>query len=397
MINIGYFCSSFKNGGIERVMSLLIKYLSKEKRFNHLLITVKYKSEGEYFIYPNIKRISLLEKKISLIEVIKTNHIDLLIYNSYSKSEIRELNKLTTTKIIYYDHSSYFFWLYRNVYNFNDSFYYEYKKCNYVISLIPLENDYLFKKWGINSILMDNPTTFEYDLVIPSDLTKNNIIMIGRSNDILKRFDLGIKAMKNIIEEIPKCKMDILSFPDKKLETLIQNLNLEKYVKFIGYQKNIEIFLKNSSLHILTSISEAYPMVLSETKIFGIPSIIIGLDYLSLAEKGTVIIYDDDPYAIAKEAIKILKNDKYRKKLGKEARKSMKNHKNSIIIKKWIKLLLSVYKGNKSSFMRLSKNKNAISEKEAVKILNNQIILLRKRRPILQGLTLKKLVNFSLI
>ena len=138
-------------------------------------------------------------------------------------------------------------------------------------------------------------------------------------------------------------------------------------------------------------------MVLSETKIFGIPSIIIGLDYLSLAEKGTVIIYDDDPNAIAKEAIKILKNDKYRKKLGKEARKSMKNHKNSIIIKKWIKLLLSVYKGNKSSFMRLSKNKNAISEKEAEKILNNQIILLRKRRPILKGLTLKKLVNFSLI
>ena len=98
-INIGYFCSSFKNGGVERVMSLLIKYLSKEKRFNHLLITVKNKSQGEYFIYPNIRRISLFEKKISLIEVIKTNHIDLLIYNYYSKSEIRELNKLTTTKI----------------------------------------------------------------------------------------------------------------------------------------------------------------------------------------------------------------------------------------------------------------------------------------------------------
>ena len=48
-----------------------------------------------------------------------------------------------------------------------------------MISLIPVENDYLFKKWGINSILMDNPTTFDYDSVIPSDLSSKIIIMIG--------------------------------------------------------------------------------------------------------------------------------------------------------------------------------------------------------------------------
>lgn len=69
-----------------------------------------------------------------------------------------------------------------------------------------------------------------------------------------------------------------------------------------------------------------------------------------MAKKGTVIIYDDDPYAIDKKAIKIFKNNKYRKILGKEARKSMKNHKNSIITKRWKKLLISVYKGSRLSF-----------------------------------------------
>ena len=69
-------------------------------------------------------------------------------------------------------------------------------------------------------------------------------------------------------------------------------------------------------------------MVLAEAKIFGIPSIICGLDFLVLSKGGTVILYDDDPDIIAKESIKILKNDRYRKKLGKEARKSMKNRKN---------------------------------------------------------------------
>ena len=80
-----------------------------------------------------------------------------------------------------------------------------------------MENDYLFKKWGINSILIDNTLTFEYDSFIPSDLSQNNIVMIGRGNDINKRFDIGIKSMKNIIEEIPDCKMYIISENCEKL------------------------------------------------------------------------------------------------------------------------------------------------------------------------------------
>ena len=345
---------------------------------------------------PNIKRISLTDKKISLIKVIEAKHIDILIYNFYIKKEIKELKKLKRTKIIYYNHSSYFYWIYQEIYNFQDSIYYEYKMSKYIISLIPLENDYLFKKWGINSILMKNPSTFEYYSVTPSDLMNKNIIMIGRGNDEFKRFDLGIKAKEGIIKDIPDCQMNIISFPESKYEILIKNLNLEKNVRFVGCQENIEIFLKNSSLHIFPSIVEAYPMVLSETKIFGIPTIIIGLDYLALAKKGTVIIYDDNPYAISREAIKILKNDKYRKKLGKEARRSMKKHNNSIIAKKWVKLLLSVHKGNEAFFTKKFEAQKTISGKQAEKILNNQLKLIQKRRPILKKLTFEKLINFSL-
>ena len=167
---------------------------------------------------PNIKRISLTDKKISLIKVIEAKHIDILIYNFYIKKEIKELKKLKRTKIIYYNHSSYFYWIYQEIYNFQDSIYYEYKMSKYVISLIPLENDYLFKKWGINSILMKNPSTFEYYSVTPSDLMNKNIIMIGRGNDEFKRFDLGIKAKEGIIKDIPDCQMNIISFPESKYE-----------------------------------------------------------------------------------------------------------------------------------------------------------------------------------
>ena len=217
--------------------------------------------------------------------------------------------------------------------------------------------------------------TYEYDSVFPSDLKGNNIIMAGRGNDNFKRFDLGIKAMINIIKEIPDALMNIISTPVLKLVQLIRSFKLNDNVKFIGYQNDPSIYYKNSSLHILPSLSESYSMVLAEAKIFGIPSIICGLDFLVLSKGGTVILYDDDPDIIAKESIKILKNDRYRKKLGKEARKSMKNRKNKYIVNRWINLLSAIYNGVQFH----DKISESISEKEINLILNNQLNLLKKR------------------
>ena len=378
------------------MISIIINHISKEKIFSQYLITKSDILEGEYFIPKNIKRIGKISRSNSLFYLIRKKHIDILIYNFYEKREIKKLNKIATTKIIYYDHSSFLYWIYLKHYNFKDTIYNEYKKCKYVISLIPIESDYLFKLWGINSILMNNPSTFEYDSVIPSDLSTQNIIMIGRNYDPIKRFELGIKSMKYIIKEIPMSQMNIVSNPIEECEKLIENLNLEKYVRFVGFQRNIENFLRNSSLLILPSLSECYPMVLTEAKIFGIPSILCGLDYLAMAKGGTIIIYDDNPDTISKEAIKILKIKEYRKTMGNEARKSMKKFKNSIIMKKWIKLLVSIYKEDELSYNKLlSENKNKIKDEEAEKILHNQLKLLQKRDQFFIGINLDQLRMYS--
>ena len=124
--------------------------------------------------------------------------------------------------------------------NYNNSIYQSYKNCNYVISLVPLENDYLFKKWGINSILINNLTTFDYDLVVPSDLSSKEIIMIGRTEDYKKKFEFGIISLKSIIKEIPESKMNIIGACNEGVVKLIKDTNLKNYVNFTGFHRNIE-------------------------------------------------------------------------------------------------------------------------------------------------------------
>jgi len=398
-IKIAFYCLRFKYGGIGRLISKLLNYLSQIRYFKFYLITVSSILEGEYSMPNNTKRISLYNGKKKLFEVLEKERLDIIIYNFYNIKEMEELNKLNSTKVIYFDHSSYFFWIYRHIYSFYNSIYNVYKNGKYIISLVPLENDFLFKKWGIKSVLIDNIPSYDYNLIKPSNLSHKNIIMIGRGKDPFKRFNLGIMAMKKIIKEIPESRMNIISSSYKNLRKIIKNLNLENHVKITGFQINPDKYLKNSSLHIFTSLSEAYPMVLGEVKIFGIPSILCGLDYIALSHGGTVIIYDDNPDIIAKESIKILKNDSYRKKLGKEARISMKKYKNKYIIKKWIKLLLAVYNGiNESSYINLfTEHNKRITQKEAYIILNNQLNLIKKRIPKLSKLTLEKLESYSLV
>ena len=397
-IRVAFYNYCIRYGGIERVTSILLKYFSKEENFTFILVTQTGILEGEFNIPTIIKRISLLEQKTDIFKVIRKEHIDILINNCDNPSEIVKLNKLRSTKVIHCTHSSFFYRIYYGSYNIEETVYQTYKTCKYLLALIPLENDYLYKKWGINSLVMENPLTFDYNSVTPSELSQKNIIMIGRGDFAGKRFDLGITSMKYIIPEIPESKMYIVSAAYKNLNESVHDLNLESNVIITGFQTDPSPYLKNSSLHIFPSVSEAYPMALGEVKIFGIPSILCGLDYVILAEGGCINIYDDDPKTIAKEAIKILKDDEYRKKLGKEARESMKKLRNEIIIKKWKKLLVSIYNGlDELSFSRLFMGYNRnLTEQEAKTILNHQLNLLKKRIPRFKNLTLEKLEEFHL-
>ena len=210
---------------------------------------------------------------------------------------------------------------------------------------------------------MNNFITYEYNSIIPSDLTSKTILMLGRAKSKNKRFELGIQAMEYIAQEINEVNMKIISIINGTyhLQNLIVNIKLEKNIKFIGYSLTPEIFFKNSSLHIFPTISESFGLVLSETKIFGIPNILLGLDYVSLSKGGNIIIYDDSPESIAKESLKILYDEKYRKNLGKSAKQSMKKFNNQQLLNKWIKLIVSIY-NNELYYKILRKNEKEMDE-----------------------------------
>ena len=396
-LKLGTFIYFLENGGRARVTSFLFNYLCQIKIFDLHLFCNKKKGNNEYFFNEKINRHLIKNYTINnLIKAIKKNKINIYICQISNNNEINIFNNLKNIKVIYILHQSLFFWIYANYTHFKHV-YKTYKKSRFIISSIHLENDYIFKKWGLKTIFMNNFITYDYNHSFPSNLMSKIIIMIGRADNKYKRFKLGIQSMEYIIEEIPECQMKIISNIRHVvfLENLINNLILKNYIKFYGYTSNPEIYFKNASLHIITSISESFSLVLSETKIYGIPNILLGLDYISIKKGGVIIIYDDTVETIAKEVLKILINNHYRKNLGYEARINMIQFKNEMLLKKWIKLILSIYFFNDyyKQFRELDKK---ICEKEALEILRNQIKLLKIRQIYLKNNSINVIENIIL-
>jgi len=397
-IKIGIYSYYLSNGGRARITSLLLNYLSKINIFRLYLFTRKVDSEkeSEYYIKNGISRINIRYPTIKkIIKEIRKKKIDIFIFQNSNSTEINLLNNLINIKTIFYQHQSLFFWIYKNYTEFK-YIYEAYRSSKFIVSLIHLENDYIFRKWGIESVFMNNFITYDLKMVIPSNLSSKNIIMIGRAENKLKRFKFGIYAMEYIIQEIPQCELKIISELKNvgRLLKIIDALNLKNNVKFYGYTSTPEIYFKNASLHLFPSISESFCLVLCETKIYSIPNIIIGLDYISIYKGGIIIIYDDRVESIAKEAIKILINDKYRKILGKAARESMHIIDNELLLDKWNKLILSVYLGE-NYYKKLREEDIKISENEDKKILDNQLNLLKMRISKFNNIKINHINNFT--
>jgi glycosyltransferase involved in cell wall biosynthesis len=173
---------------------------------------------------------------------------------------------------------------------------------------------------------------------------------------------------------------------------LSKNLNLENYINFIEYSSNPEIYFKNISLHIFPTISESFGLVMCEAKIYGITTILVGLDYVYLSDGGIINVYDDTAESISIQAIKILNNTKSREKFGNEARKSMKIFNNNNLYLKWIKVILSIFNGD-IHYQKLRNEDKILSQKKQMKIITNQLKLLKMRKNI--NFTIQQIENFT--
>jgi glycosyltransferase involved in cell wall biosynthesis len=149
----------------------------------------------------------------------------------------------------------------------------------------------------------------------PSEM-KSEIIFAGRllSN---KNIDVLIRSVKSVKEEISGIRCLIIGEgPEKrKLEELVQKLNLGGNIIFLGFLKNhddVYALMKSSKVFILPSTREGFGIVVIEANACGVP--VITIDHKDNAAKDLIeegingFICQLDDVEIAKRIVRILVN-----------------------------------------------------------------------------------------
>jgi GalNAc-alpha-(1->4)-GalNAc-alpha-(1->3)-diNAcBac-PP-undecaprenol alpha-1,4-N-acetyl-D-galactosaminyltransferase len=159
---------------------------------------------------------------------------------------------------------------------------------------------------GYLSIVMPNPViTPVAETTTTQLLPSPTLIAIGRLHSV-KGFDLAIAAFAKLQDKYPDWHLTILGEGPQRaeLEQLRSKLQLTDCVHFLGQVQNVNAYLRQADIFLLSSRFEGFPMALCEAMACGLP--VVATDCLSGPRE--IITDGVDGILVAMEDIDALAN-----------------------------------------------------------------------------------------
>ena len=190
------------------------------------------------------------------------------------------------------------------------------------------------------------PNTIDYLPSKVSNLKTKRLISIGRLSRE-KAYDDLLDIYIKLHDVDPTWRLDIIGDGAQKnlLGDKIYSLGLQESVELHGFQKKdyINRLLKDSSIYLMSSITESFGIVLIEAMSFGLPCIAFdsaeGANELIKDNYNGYLVPNRDKNLYVKKVLKVMKDDKLRHKLGENGRQVAMQFTNEKVKEYWLDLL----------------------------------------------------------
>ena len=352
-IGVAFVFESLFGNGIGRMLSLLLNELSKFEKYDLYLITKgTYRLDFKYD--KKVKTVNIYGNKTEIEKFNKNSNVKYYVLQNELDTNKINWYKSLGKKVIDIMHGVYLSALYSN-----STGVYKVWKNHFLFDAyiqVIADDYYVYKKLGMNNTFyIPNMYTYDASKTPNSNLTYKNLMIMGRENDRIKGGYYGIKAMYEIVKEVPDAKLYFISsdYRINSLKGVIEELNLTKNIEIVSYVENISLYFLNSSVLLYPSKSESFPMVMNEGKAHGLPIVAFNVSYSPSYQKGVILVDMLNYTQMGKEAIKLLKDYDYRKRKGMEAKLSLNEYSNEETANKWDKLFSILDKDDPIAYKKL--------------------------------------------
>jgi glycosyltransferase involved in cell wall biosynthesis len=175
-----------------------------------------------------------------------------------------------------------------------------------------------------------NRSSFSTLDITAAPLVSHKIIWVGRMSWDEKRPVDAIEILSRVIPAVPDARLEMVGPGEpevlERLRSRARELDVEDSVTFLGSRDDVSSLMSGASVHLLTSPSESFSLVVLESKTCGVPCVMYRLPIrFSREGKGLVNVRQGDLDGAADAIVKILTDKSLRHHLGLEARASAKD------------------------------------------------------------------------
>ena len=199
------------------------------------------------------------------------------------------------------------------------------------------------KMWGEMPNIRVIPNAANFIAQKYSDCSEKRVIAVGRL-DYQKSFDRLILVWEKVHEKMQDWRLDIFGQGEWKdmLQGMIDERGLQDVVRINAPTKNIGKEYSESSMLVMSSHYEGFPMVMIEAMACGLPAVCFDFkcgprDIIVEGENG-VIVPDGDIEGLAEAMMTLMEDDELRKRMGEEAKKVVETYSEKKVMSKWMKL-----------------------------------------------------------
>lgn len=362
--------STYNPGGMERVLLNKVRYFVEEKGWEVVVVTTDQHSRPSFYPFPeDVKMIDLginysddngkpfhkklfgyfrrrLEHRKRLVALLEQERPDIVdcFYPGESsfvpslKDGSRKVMELHQSKLFHYQYNrSGLMGLADKVRAWMD----ERMVRKFDRFVVLTQED--MQMWGEMPGIRVIPNAANFIAEKYSDCSAKRVIAVGRL-DYQKSFDRLIQVWEKVHQQMPDWRLDIFGQGEwqEMLQGMIDERGLQETVKLNGPTKNIGQEYSESSMIVMSSHYEGFPMVMIEAMACGLPAVSFDFkcgprDIIKEGENG-LVVKDGDIDGLAKAMMALMRDEELRRKMGENAKRVVETFSEAKVMDKWVRL-----------------------------------------------------------
>lgn len=194
---------------------------------------------------------------------------------------------------------------------------------------------------GCNAYHVQNPFTYYDHSDVSVDYGNHTMIWVGRGAPQKKPLE-AIKIIRRVAEMIPDAHLIMVGLEDGGMcyRGIVKEWGIEGNVTFVAPTSEIGEYYQRASLHLLTSVTESFCLVIAEAKSYRIATVMYDIPFLELTEdgKGVEVVRQDDSDAAARRIVELMSDPELLRGKGEEAYSTLSRFNDREVIARWCEI-----------------------------------------------------------